>query len=87
MLVLPSGVLVVFGGGVVFVLGFAAGMAVFSKVLAERERQLSRERRAVNEVWRRVYRLTGVQRPVWMTDFRDRDTTDAASGGESCDKN
>lgn len=66
-----SAVLVVLGACGVFVVGFAVGTWVFSRVLASREHQLSRERKAVNGVWRRVYDETGVPRRVWMSDFRD----------------
>jgi hypothetical protein len=69
------GVLLWLAGGVAFVAGIAVGMGVFSRVLVQRERQLMRERQAVNGAWRRLYRHTSVERRVWMSDFDDREHT------------
>jgi hypothetical protein len=70
-------------GGMLFIAGMGAGMRVVAVLLAHRERQLSRERRVINDVWRQLYRSIGVERSEWMADSRDRDHVEPVSGDGS----
>lgn len=59
-------------GGVVFVGGFAAGSATFSRVLRHRERRLAIKLRAA-EAARLALHRQGVELDAWVVDVVDRE--------------
>lgn len=59
-------------GGLVFVVGFALGSAVFSLIMRERERQLTIKIRAI-EAARRYLLRHGVHLPAWVASVADQD--------------
>lgn len=63
-------------GMVTFGLGFFIGQTTFQALLRRQRKKISRERGAINAVWRYLYRHHGIERPDWIARIADRQEDD-----------
>jgi hypothetical protein len=56
-----------------FTLGFVVGQQVFAWVLRKRRERQRVERRALNDVWRYLYKHHGITKPAWVAHILDKD--------------